>query len=65
MSSREYNELMAEHYYTRAMLFALFAALMLRDYGLCPSFACMLLATISNVIGVIMYMRRANGRAND
>jgi len=61
MSSREYNELMSEHYYTRAMLFALFSALMYRDYGLCPTSACMLLATIVNAIGVIWHMRRANG----
>ena len=65
MSSREYHELIAGHYYTRTMLFALFAALMHRDYGLCPAFACMLIATIVNLVDMIRHMRRANGRAND
>lgn len=60
MSSREYNELMVGHYYTRAMLFALFAALMYRDYGGCLAFACLLMATISNLICTIGSMRRAN-----
>lgn len=60
MSSKEYHELMSELYHTRAMMFALFAILICKDYGLCPAFACMLFATIASVISMIIHMRRAN-----
>lgn len=65
MSNKEYNELMFEQYHTKAMMFAIFAILMYRDYGLGPAFACMLFETIASIISMIVHMRRANGRTND
>lgn len=64
MSSKEYNELMFELCFTRAMMFALFASFVYRDYGLCPAFACTLLPTIASAIYMIVYMRRANDRTD-